>query len=314
MKLKIYFFLVIAGFYTANAQTPELLYYKFEGTATNIPNLATNPPTGTQTAEIVGNLTLGSSTLCLANGLVGSGSTAVGNYLNTKWNLSLSGSWTMHFKLNNFVNDNTVVYYLMGDGITGGASFRMFTNGGAGANNIRISANGITNINVNGVFPAANPVDIIILYDSTLQQVRTYVNGVLNTTTAQGSPIALNGTTLKIGGYASTGITGMKAGMIIDEFGLFNRAITATEIASLNDFCSSLSTEDNVIKDDNSRIYTENGNLILEKGKFGKYEIYDYSGRTLMSGNQSSNSIDISILKKGVYIIKYGENTARFKL
>ncbi|WP_164998501.1 hypothetical protein [Chryseobacterium sp. 3008163] len=35
-------------------QTPELLYYKFEGTASSIPNLASNPPAGTQTGEIVG--------------------------------------------------------------------------------------------------------------------------------------------------------------------------------------------------------------------------------------------------------------------
>ncbi|WP_435524010.1 hypothetical protein [Chryseobacterium indoltheticum] len=128
------------------------MYYKFEGTTSNIPNLATSPPTGTQIGEIVGNLTLGSNTTCLGNGLVGSGSTGSSNYFNTKWNLALSGSWTLHVKFNNYTSNVTTVYYLLGDAISGGNSFRMFTNGAPGTGGVRLTANGMSNVDIPGVF------------------------------------------------------------------------------------------------------------------------------------------------------------------
>lgn len=293
-----------------NAQIPEILYYKFEGvTGTNVPNLASNPPAGTQTAQIVGNLTIGNNTACLGSGLVGSGSTGSSNYLNTNWTLSLSGSWTMHMKFNNYINDTTTVYYLLGDALTGGVSFRMFTNGAPGANNIRLTANGMTNVQINGVFPASAPVDLIIVYDSPTQTVKAYVNGVLNSTTPQASALNLNGAVFKLGAYPNG--TGMKAGMIMDEFGLFNRAITDSEIASLNNLCS-LGTNE-VTKKDENRIVVKANYLLLEKGNFGKYMIFDYSGREVLSGDQKSNTINIGSLQKGVYIIKYGEVSTRFR-
>lgn len=311
MKMKIYLFLTMLSICLVKAQTPELLYYKFEGSGIDVPNLASNPPAGTQTAQIVGNLTLGNNTTCLGNGLVGSGSAGNANYLDTKWNLSLSGSWTMHLKFNNYVNDTSTVYYLLGDALSGGNSFRMFTNGAPGANNIRLTANGMTHVLITDVFPAVNPVDLIIIYDSVAQHVRTYVNGVLNSTTPQANPLTFNGAVFKVGGYGGGGI-GMKAGMIIDEFGLFNRAITDTEILSLNNYCSALSTGE-VVKNENKRIVIDGNNLLLEKGNFGKYTIFDYSGRDVLSGYQQSNTINISPLQKGIYVIKYGGISARFR-
>lgn len=311
MKNKIYLLLLMATFSIAQSQTPELLYYKFEGTASNIPNLATSPPTGTQIGEIVGNLTLGSNTACLGNGLVGSGSTGGSNYFNTKWNLALSGSWTIHLKFNNYTSNVTTVYYLLGDAITGGNSFRMFTNGAPGTGGVRLTANGMSNVDVPGVFSTTSSlVDLIFVYDSSLQNIKAYVNGVLKTTAAQSAPLVFNGALFKLGTYATN--TGMKAGMTMDEFGLFNRAITDAEIASLNNFCSALST-DEVIKNNNSKIAVKAGNLILSKGNFGKYSIYDYSGREILSGDESSNSINLKSIQKGVYIIKYGNISTRFK-
>lgn len=311
MKTKIYSFLLLTICLFLKAQTPELLYYKFEGTATNIPNLATNPPAGTQIGEIAGNLTLGSNTACLGNGLVGSGSTGTSNYFNTKWNLALSGSWTIHLKFNNYTSNVTTVYYLLGDAITGGNSFRMFTNGAPGTGGVRLTANGMSNVDVPGVFSTTSAlVDLIFVYDSSLQNIKAYVNGVLKTTAAQSAPLVFNGALFKLGTYATN--TGMKAGMTMDEFGLFNRAITDAEIASLNNFCSNLSTNE-VIKSENSKIVVKNGNLILGKGNFGKYNIYDYSGREILSGDESSNTINLKSIQKGVYIIKYGNISTRFK-
>jgi len=313
MRTKIYSLLLLTVCLFLKAQTPELLYYKFEGTAANIPNLATSPPAGTQTAQIIGNFTLGSNTTCLGNGLIGSSSSTTANYLDTKWNIALSGSWTIHLKFSNYVNDTTTVYYLLGDSTSsGGSSFRMFTNGAPGANNIRLTGNGMTNVLITNVFPANNPVDLIIVYDNVAQNVKAYVNGVLNSTTAQANPLVFNGTLFKVGAYGGSG-TGMKTGMIMDEFGLFNRAIADAEIASLNNFCSALST-DEMIKDNNPKIAVKAGSLILGKGSFGKYSIYDFAGREILTGNETSNIININTLQKGVYIIKYGENIlVRFK-
>lgn len=311
MKTKIYSLLLIGASLFLKSQTPELLYYKFEGTSTNIPNLATSPPAGTLFGEIAGNLTLGSNTTCLGNGLIGSGSTGTSNYFNTKWNLALSGSWSIHLKFNNYTSDNTTVYYLLGDAITGGNSFRMFTNGAPGTGGVRLTANGMSNVDIPAVFSTTSSlVDLIYVYDSSLQNIKAYVNGVLKTTVAQSTPLVFNGALFKLGTYATN--TGMKAGMTMDEFGLFNRAVTDAEIASLNNFCS-LSV-DEVKKESNSKIAVKGGNLILGKGSFGKYYIYDFSGREILSGNESSNIININSLQKGIYVIKYGDNVStRFK-
>ena len=59
--------LVIAT--SAMAQTappvPEVLYYRFDGTGTQVPNLSQNPPVGTAMADIMGGETQGSSGLCI---------------------------------------------------------------------------------------------------------------------------------------------------------------------------------------------------------------------------------------------------------
>ncbi|HEX7871168.1 MAG TPA: LamG-like jellyroll fold domain-containing protein [Chryseobacterium sp.] len=311
MKTKIYSLLLIGASLFLKSQTPELLYYKFEGTSTNIPNLATSPPTGTLVGEIVGNLTLGSNTTCLGNGLIGSGSTGTSNYFNTKWNLALSGSWTIHLKFNNYTSNVTTVYYLLGDAITGGNSFRMFTNGAPGTGGVRLTANGMSNVDIPAVFSTTPElVDLIIVYDSSLQNIKAYVNGVLKTTVTQSTPLVFNGALFKLGTYATN--TGMKAGMTMDEFGLFSRAITDAEIASLNNFCS-LSV-DEVKKDNNSKIVVKDGQLLLGKGNFGKYSIYDFVGREILTGNEPSTTINIQSLEKGIYIIKYGDNVStRFK-
>lgn len=307
---KLYFFALIA-FSLANAQTPEILYYKFESNTTDVPNLASNPPAGTQTAQIVGNLTLGNNTACLGKGLVGTSSTGNSNYLDTKWNLSLSGSWTMHLKLNNYTHDTSTVYYLVGDALTGGNSFRMFLNGAPGANGIRLTANGMSNVDVPNVFPSSTPVDLIFIYDSSAQNIKAYVNGVLKTTVTQTAPLNFNGALFRVGGYGSS-ITGLKTGMIIDEFGLFNRAITGAEIQSLSDYCALLSTVE-AHKNSDHKIVVKGDELFLDKGNFGTYSIYDSSGRIVLSGEEKSSLINISKLQKGVYIIKYADTATRFR-
>ncbi len=307
MKLNL---LLLAGAcFLAKAQTPEILYYKFDNTGTTVSNLALNPPAGAATATVMGNLTLGTNTTCLGNGLVGTGSSSTANHLSTNWNLQLSGSWTMHMKFNNYTSTNTTVYYLLGDQLTGGSSFRLFTNGAPGANNVRLSGNGITNVDIDGVFDtSAGLTDLIIIYDSAQQHIRGYVNGVLTVTQPQANPLNINGANFRLGGYGTS--TGMKSGMIIDEFGLFNRAITDAEIASLAGFCT-LSTSETVTKQ-KSQVTVADGHLVTSESKFGDYEILDMSGRLIRKGNSRTNKINIAGLDRGVYLIKTAESSTRF--
>ena len=309
MKLKILLFL--GAFGLTSAQTPELLYYKFEGDPNSIPNLALNPPVGTATGNIVGNLTLGPNTTCLGNGLVGSGSTGTANYFDTKWNLSLSGSWTMHVKFNNYDTSSSTVYYLLGDALSGGNSFRMFTNGAPGVGNVRLTANGMSNVNITGVFSTApSLVDLIIVYDSVAQNIKAYVNGVLNTTVAQTTALNFNGALFKLGTYGTN--TGMKAGMTMDEFGLFNRAITATEIASLSSYCVLSTAEIASVKE--GKVVVDGDRLILSEGSFGAYKVYDACGKLVFLGKSNSNAVMVNTLVKGIYYVVFGEGkTARFR-
>lgn len=83
------------------AQTPELLYYRFDGSGTSIPNEASAPPSGTETATIIGDQTIGSTGQC-NEALIGTGSNSSNNYVNTGWVPNLGGSsWTISLWINN---------------------------------------------------------------------------------------------------------------------------------------------------------------------------------------------------------------------
>ena len=73
---------------------PELVHYRFEGTGTAVPNLASAPPVGTTTATIMGAITQTGTDLNTGGdgfSLLGSGNGSNTDYLNTGWATSLSG-------------------------------------------------------------------------------------------------------------------------------------------------------------------------------------------------------------------------------
>ena len=74
--------------------TPELLWYKFDGVGTNVTNYASSPPPGTATATLMGGLTQGGSAICDAT-VIGTGISSTTDYVNTGWATNLTGtSWT----------------------------------------------------------------------------------------------------------------------------------------------------------------------------------------------------------------------------
>lgn len=199
---------------------PERLYYKFDGSGTTVPNLATAPPAGTATATLVG-LTQGSAGKC-GGALVGTGAT--NQSLNTNWATNMAAPWTISFWLGAGQVDNNPSY-LFGD-VTAG-SFRGFYGGAALGNNMLVRG-GSGDILITGVNPAATFVTIV--YNGTNTVV--YKNGAspqtYNVTFANSGPGPF-----RVGGYST--LASMNGTM--DEFSLYTRALTPAEVLNIYNNC-----------------------------------------------------------------------------
>ncbi len=206
--------------FTSPGLFPERLYYKFDGTGTTVPNLATAPPAGTATATLVG-LTQGSTGKC-GTALVGSG--VASQNLNTNWATDMTGSWTISFWLGaNQVDNNPS--YLFGD--VGAGTFRCFYGGAALANNVLLRG-GSGDVLITGVNPAATLITIV--YNGTNTVV--YKNGGSPQTYAVTFANVGPGPFL-VGGYSNlASINGS-----LDEFSLYTRALTPAEVLSIFNNC-----------------------------------------------------------------------------
>jgi hypothetical protein len=214
----------------ATAQIPERAYFKFNTvTGTQVAN---ESPVGTRVSA---NGTLTGLSL-VTGGQFGSalgggaGAASTGFNFHSGWSNNLSGAWTMSIWFSG-INNTLANNYLFGDP---GNSFRAFTGSGlvSGAGNILFRGTGMTDVKINGCFDAAgNPVVLTFVYDPALANIKAYVNGVLNTTVAQSASMAFTGGTgFTLGGYGSNNC--LPSGGKIDEFRLYNRALTASEITN----------------------------------------------------------------------------------
>lgn len=206
---------------------PELLYYKFDETGTTVTNYASNPPSGTATATIMGSVTQGGAGQC-GGALIGSGNASSTDYLNTNWATSLSStSWTISMWTSNITSSSTL-FYVFGDANAG--SFRCFTNGVAGPNNWILRGTGITDTYVNGAATTA-PSLTTFVYDINTNTIYGYWNGNLVTTVAQPGPSITGTGPFKVMGYATN--VGSPAGGLVDEFRVYSRALSAAEVMQL---------------------------------------------------------------------------------
>lgn len=225
--LSIALLLSISGGLLAQAPTPEYIWYKFDSTGTTVPNFASNPPTGTATATLMGGLTQNANGIC--NGSVmGTGVSSTNDYVNTGWAPNLgTGSWTISWRAQG-ISTNTTLYYIFGD--LGTNSFRCFTNGVAGSTNWIIRGGGLTDVYINGG-ALLTPTVCTYVYDQPLAQVRAYLNGNLVSTVSQGT-VNITGTgPLKVVGYSSN--VGAPVGGMLDDFRVYNRALNPQEVLSI---------------------------------------------------------------------------------
>jgi PKD repeat protein len=213
----------------AQAPTPDLIHYKFDGSGTTVPNLASNPPAGTATATLSGGITQGASPLC--NGAaIGSGVSSSTDFVNTNWTTNLGTSaWTIAWRSQGF-NNAAALYYIFGDVSAGG--FRCFTNGVAGNLNWIIRGTGLTDCTIPGG-ALATPTACAFVYDPVSLTLKGYLNGVLVSTVAQAGGANITGTgPFKVMGYSSN--IGAPAGGFLDDFRVYGRALTDAEVLAVS--------------------------------------------------------------------------------
>jgi Concanavalin A-like lectin/glucanases superfamily/Secretion system C-terminal sorting domain len=176
---------------------------------------------------LMGGITQGNNGLC-GGAEIGSGNSASSDYGNTGWATNLTGtSWTISFWTSNITSSSNL-FYIFGDATAG--SFRCFTNGVAGPNNWILRGTGITDVYVNGGATVA-PHLTTYVYDMSTNNIYGYLDGILVSTVAQGTPSITGSGPFKVMGYASN--VGSPAGGLLDEFRVYSRALSAAEVAAL---------------------------------------------------------------------------------
>ena len=157
--------------------------------------------------------------------LVGAAGTGA-NCVLPGWNWDVTGNWTIGFWVSNLAETvSGSPTYLFGD--LGSTSFRCFYGGAALPNNMYFRGP----FNATGyLIPCASPASHYFHFVWNGSAILIYDNGVLlqtNTTTN----VMPTGSGFKVGGY-STSSYALNAGGKMDEFRLYNRALTQAEISA----------------------------------------------------------------------------------
>ena len=204
---------------------PELMYYRMKNnpSSTLTPNYA-SAPVGTNPAPVLNATTPMGPGGQFDSCLIGSQTPQVANLggINMGWNWNLSGSWTISFWLGANVTDGNPSY-ICGD--IGATTFRIFYGGIAGANTIGIRGP-VADVYMTGIYTSAAMVCTIV-YDGT--NIIIYKNGVVFGTYPR-TFSATAGTGFRVGSYNNTVVSQLCGNL--DEFRLYNRAVSATEIGA----------------------------------------------------------------------------------
>jgi hypothetical protein len=205
---------------------PELMYYTFDGSGTSVPNLASAPVGPWASAEIEGGMTQGGLGQ-FSGGLIGTGGASYLDRLNTGWATDLSGDWTISLYLDNI--QSAAASYVFGDF---DADFRCLT-GGTGGADLILKGFGIVDVVATNA-AVSGPTVTHFVYDSIGGAILAYVNGVQVVPFVGQAPLTISafpgGGPFLVGGYSPN--AGLNAGSILDEFRMYNRALSAAEIAA----------------------------------------------------------------------------------
>ena len=213
------------GFLGVSEDLPELIYYPFdEGSGTQTANLA-DPGVGVDPAPVIGHTLTGTGQF----GTALTGVTGEANKVDTGWVTDLgTGSWTVGMWLDvSMLGPTNPFMYLFGDMTAG--SFRAFTNGAAGSGNV-ILRGPLNQVVITGGAPSTDPVVVAWVYNAAVPEIRGYLNGARVVTVPQ-VPLNISGTdSFQVGSYSDISDS-LLTGAFIDEFRLYNRALTDIEVA-----------------------------------------------------------------------------------
>ncbi len=200
---------------------PELMYFKFNSlTSSTTPNDAPPATRAGNAAASVGGFTVG-GTGQFGNALQGGagGNSNTTYYVNPGWTGTHTGSWTISMWMNAPTPPTTRYYF---GNSTGNGLFRCFI--GGAASEIRLTG-GVPSITLD--MPAWTPGISVVtyVYDQTAGTVSGYINGVFQASVTPGPSYPLVGANFLVGSQ------GVSIGGDMDEFRMYNRALTAAEIA-----------------------------------------------------------------------------------
>ncbi len=203
---------------TAAAQAPDVIHYNFDGgdaTNTAVPGVGNGTPNA--------GVTFGAGPC--GNGAATSDGTSM---IDSGWQVDLgTSSFTIGMTIDLSVGGNAFQYYF-GSSSTGG--MRCFGNGAAGVDGLMLRTLAGADATLTNV-PNNAPAHCVWSYDSVLQQVDGYVDGVLNISVAMPNPINYIGTAADFNVMTYT-TTEMLNGNTMDDFRVYRRALSAGEVAS----------------------------------------------------------------------------------
>lgn len=221
--------LAIALVPAARAQGPDLIEYTFNGA--DAVNSAV-PGAGAAVAANGGSIVFASGGIAFgANDPAALSEGGAPAFLDTGWDTSLgTGDWTIgcFVDLTAGAGDPNFFQYLFGDDSAG--AFRAFADGGAGDGNV-VLRGPLNEVPILGGASEVAPVHLCWVYDSADGEIRSYLNGALNSVVPQ-APLDIQGTGavgFYVMGYNASSF-GMRAGTVLDEFRVYGRAIDQSEL------------------------------------------------------------------------------------
>ncbi len=213
---------------------PEWLYYKFDGSGTTVPNLASNPPAGTANATINGTHAQVTAGNC-GGRLRGSGSNNVTSQLNTGWAPNFTGSFTISFIADGFFS-NAGLSYIGGFFNSGNPSRSLYLGFNAAVFSMEVQGNKWV-----GTAPVNGGVHTVtFVYDAPALVIRAYLDGVLSNTTTLTQPLVINGNAFYVGAFANDFGNNpcLRFAQSMDEFRMYSRALSLAEIQGLVNSCT----------------------------------------------------------------------------
>ncbi|MCU0423929.1 MAG: DUF5011 domain-containing protein [Bacteroidia bacterium] len=128
------------------------------------------------------------------------------------------------------MTSNLTNNYMFGTG--DGSAFRAMTGTAlvSGGGNILLRATGMNDVAATGVFDAVGSQVVVHFVYDNISAIRVYANGVLINTVNQPANLVLTGSNFTVGGQGAN--NGLPTGGRMDEFRMYNRALSQAEISA----------------------------------------------------------------------------------